>query len=170
MADAVSDGSLHTVLSRGQRPDLEDVDRQRQRLEAHVGRLITTWGLVDLQLGIVVAALSLPEAPGRRQATLRRKTTSQKIHLLRDLLPAGWGDGDALVGLLERGNSYRNALAHPVLGVSGMHDGKRYGWHLWRIDDQARPVVEFDEPTLRQQERDSRLALAAVGFEQRSSG
>jgi hypothetical protein len=47
--------------------------------------------------------------------------------------------------------------------MSGVHDGKRYGWHLWRIDDQARPVVELDEPTLRRQERDARLALAAVG-------
>ncbi|MEO7122802.1 MAG: hypothetical protein ABI400_06730 [Lacisediminihabitans sp.] len=152
--------AFHTVLSDGTRPDIVASEEERRLVEQHVGRFIITWGQLDLTLSMTVAAMSDPTRPGLLQANFIEMATYSKIGFLRSLLPKSWQDGQHLLELLTLGNKYRNDLAHPVLGMSGTHNGREYAWHLWK--PQKGSAFSLDAPQMLDQERDASIAREAL--------
>jgi hypothetical protein len=152
--------AFHTVLSDGTRPDIEASEEARRLIEEHVGRFIITWGQLDLTLSMTVSAMSDPTRPGILQGNFIEMATFSKIGFLQSLLPKSWQDGQHILDLLTLGNKYRNDLAHPVLGMSGMHDGKEYGWHLWK--PQKGSAFSLDASQMLDKERDASIAREAL--------
>lgn len=152
--------ALHTVLSDGTRPDIVASEEERRLIEQHVGRFVITWGQLDLTLSMAVAAMSDPTRPGMLQDNFIEMSTFSKIGFLRSLLPKSWQDGQRLLELLTVGNKYRNDLAHPVLGMSGTHDGREYGWHLWKPLKGS--AFSLDASQMLDKERDASIAREAL--------
>ena len=148
------------MLSDGSRPDIVASEEMRRLIEQHVGRFIITWGQLDLTLSVTISAMSNPTNPGTLQRNFIDMATYSKIGFLRSLLPNEWRDGQRLLDLLTVGNKYRNDLAHPLLGMSGMHDGKEYAWHLWK--PQKGYAFALEAPQMQDQERDASIAREAL--------
>ena len=151
---------VHKVLSDGTRPDILASEEARRLIEQHVGRFIITWGQLDLTLSMTISAMSDPTRPGMLQGNFIEMATYSKIGFLRSLLPKAWQDGQHLLDLLTVGNKYRNDLAHPVLGMSGTHDGREYAWHLWK--PQKGSAFALEAPQMQDQERDASIAREAL--------
>lgn len=146
---------LHTILDEVWQPLIEASEKERALVERHVGRYIVTWSLVDLFLGMTVAAWQK-----RPQADVLRLQTADKIKELRRCLPAGWRDGQRLLDHLGSGRIYRNALAHLMLGMSGVHDGQTVKWNLW--DPHRGSLIELTPETIDLRERDAKITSCAV--------
>jgi len=146
---------LHTILSDGAHSAVQASERERRIIEGHVGRYVVTWSLIDQFLGIAIAAWMQ-----RPQTEVLRLRTSQKLNELRTCLPNDWLEGRQLVSYLDKGRIYRNSLAHLMLGVGGMHDGRAVGWNLW--DPHRHTVIELVDSLRVRQERDAKILCEAV--------
>jgi hypothetical protein len=139
---------------------------ERLQIEQHVGAYIVKWAFVDSLLGTAVSVWANPTAPSRLLPALYSQSTSNKINILNALLPIEWVDGVELIRHLREANTYRNLLAHGVLGQSGSYEGKSVGWHFNK-GRLGQNVTELDMPQLRSQFRKIQVlqtaALVAMG-------
>lgn len=144
---------LQTILSETPYLNLVHSQRERAGIERFIGRYIVEWGYVEFFMAMAISAWSHGD---HLQRAMISQPARRKIDRLRDLLPSSWDAGTALIGHLEEGNSYRNALAHSNLAMSG-HDGERArSWHLWNVKGRD---VRVDIPP---EEQANRLARVRV--------
>ena len=150
---------FHTILSETWRPELEASEVERHQIEQHIGKYIVTWCLIDLFLGMAIPAITKP----RSRTHIAGEAIAKKVERLRAILPKSWGDGQAMLRLLDDGRDYRNALAHLTLAMGGSDEnGMTHGWHLWDVQ-RKRDRYPLDEEQMARRELDARIAQEAVG-------
>jgi hypothetical protein len=89
--------------------------RDRNEIFMHIGRLVTYGTEIDRLVGVAVARLINPLEPRRVLPLMVKRTSSDKINLLKTMISEVLVDGDALIVFLRSTTEYRNSLAHSRL-------------------------------------------------------
>lgn len=89
--------------------------RDRNEIFMHIGRLVTYGTEIDRLVGAAVARLINPLEPRRALPLIEKRTSSDKINLLKTMISEVLVDGDALIVILRSTTEYRNSLAHSRL-------------------------------------------------------